>query len=105
MRSALSLAGPDAVPVALHWPPPLADRSREMKPPNASAVANPLIAPFQSPDVLTYAPSTQLPDCTTVSEIVLVGKFTDSRVPVHIPERFANAAVGVVGEGVPDDER
>jgi hypothetical protein len=59
-RIALWLAGPDTVPEAVHWPPPLVDRSRERKPPNASTVANPLMAPLQSPVELTQAPSTQL---------------------------------------------
>ena len=99
-RSALWLAAPDTVPVALHWPPPLVDRSKERKPSNAFAVAKPLIAPLQSPVELIHAPSTQLVVCATVSVIVLVEKFADSMVPVHVPERSANGPAGVVGEGV-----
>ena len=103
-RIALWLARPDTAPVALHWPPPLADRSRETKPSNASAVAKPLMAPLQSPVELTQAPSTQLVVCATFTVIVLVEKFADSMVPVHAPERSANGPAGVVGEGAPDIE-
>jgi hypothetical protein len=103
-RTALWLAPPDTAPVALHWPPPLADRSREMKPSNASAVAKPLIAPRQSPVELTHAPSTQLVVCATFTVIVLEEKFADSMVPVHAPERSANGPAGAVGEGAPDIE-
>jgi hypothetical protein len=39
IRIALSLAGPETEPVASHWPPPFADRSREKEPPNASSMA------------------------------------------------------------------
>ena len=99
-RIALWLARPDRVLVALHWPPPLADRSKERKPSNPSAVAKPLMAPLQSPVELTQAPSTQLLNCETVSVIVLVEKLADSRVPVHTPERSANGPTGVVGDGV-----
>jgi hypothetical protein len=101
-RSALWLAGPDRVPVALHWPPPLADRSKERKPSNPSAVAKPLMAPLQSPVELTHAPSTQLVVWATFTVIVLVEKFADSMVPVHAPERSANGptgGVGIVGGG------
>jgi hypothetical protein len=101
-RTALWLARPDTAPVALHWPPPLADRSREMKPSNPSAVAKPLIAPRQSPVELTQAPSTQLVVCATFTVIVLVEKFAESMVPVHAPERSANGPAGAVGEGAPD---
>jgi hypothetical protein len=99
-RSALWLAEPDTAPVALHWPPPLADRSKERKPANPSAVAKPLMAPLQSPVELTHAPSTQLVVWATVTVIVLVEKFVDSIVPVHAPERSANGPAGVVGEGL-----
>ena len=97
-------ARPDTAPVALHWPPPPADRSREMKPSNASAVAKPLIAPRQSPVELTHAPSTQLVVCATFTVMVLEEKFADSMVPVHAPERSANGPAGAVGEGAPDIE-
>jgi hypothetical protein len=103
-RTAVWLARPDTAPVALHWPPPLAERSREMKPSNPSAVAKPLMAPRQSPVELTQAPSTQLAACATFTVIVLVEKFADSMVPVHAPERSANGPAGVVGEGAPDIE-
>ena len=103
-RRALWLAGPDRVPVALHWPPPLADRSKERKPSNPSAVAKPLMAPLQSPVELTHAPSTQLVVCATFTVIVLVEKFADSMVPVHAPERSANGPAGGVGEGAPGVE-
>ncbi len=54
-------AGPDTAPVALHSPPPLADRSKERKPEKESAVEMPLMAPCQSDVELIHAPSTQLP--------------------------------------------
>jgi hypothetical protein len=70
-----------------------------MNPLNASAVAKPLMAPFQSPDELTHPPSTQFSDCTAVTVMARVGKFADSKVPDHIPERSANGPLGRVGEG------
>jgi hypothetical protein len=90
--------------VASHSPPPAADRSKERKPEKASAVARPLIAPCQSDVELIQAPSTQLPVCTMVSVMVRVEKFDASKVPVHVPDRFANGPVGVVDDGAGDDE-
>lgn len=98
-RSAVWLAGPDTAAVAAHAPPPLADRSSEINPPNESAVAKPLIAPFQSFGALTHPPSTQLAVCTTVTVMARVGKFADSKVPDHIPERSANGPLGTVTDG------
>jgi hypothetical protein len=60
------------------------------------------MAPFQSPVELVQAPSTQLSDCTTVSVIVLGGKFDDSKVPVHVPDMSANGPVGAAGEEAGD---
>src|SRR4030088_2985736 len=99
MRIAPWPAEPARGPFALHAPPPAADRSKERKPSNAFAVAKPLMAPLQSPTVLTQAPSTQLPTCETVSVIALGEKFADSRVPVQVPDMSANGPVGVPGEG------
>jgi hypothetical protein len=90
--------------VAVHWPPPPADRSNVRKPLNASALAKPLMAPRQSPVVLSQPPSTQLPACATVSVIVLVEKFPDSNVPVQVPDMSANGPVGDAGEGAGDAE-
>jgi hypothetical protein len=59
-RIASWLAGPDTVAIAEHWPPPLADRSKERNPEYASAVAKPLMAPLQSFVELIQPPSTQL---------------------------------------------
>jgi hypothetical protein len=60
------------------------------------------MAPFQSPVELIQAPSTQAFDWATVKVIGIAGKFADSRVPVHVPDMFANRVAGV-GEGVLDD--
>jgi hypothetical protein len=90
--------------VAVHWPPPPADRSKVRKPLNASPVAKPLMAPLQSPVVLSQAPSTQLPACATVSVIVLVEKFPDSNAPVHVPDMSANGPVGDAGDEAGDVE-
>jgi len=91
----------DTLAVALHWPPPLADRSKDRKPENESAVATPLIAPCQSDVELIHAPSTQLPVWTTVKVMVRVGKLADSNVPVQVPEKSAKIPVAPgVGEAV-----
>jgi hypothetical protein len=97
MLKALSLAGPDPVPTALQGLSPPLDRSNDIDPPYVSAVATPLIAPFQSPLELIQAPSTHEPDCTTVRVMVIVEAFADSSVPVHVPARLANGPVGTVG--------
>jgi len=62
-------------------------------------VANPLIAPFQSPDVVVQMPSTQLSACVTTSVTVCGGKFEDSTVPVHVPAMLMDGSGGASGGG------
>jgi hypothetical protein len=99
MVNIVSLTGPDTVPIALHGSLP-PDRSKDMTPLNASAVATPLMAPFQSPLELIQAPSTQYVACATVIVIVFETEFRDSSVPVHVPATFANGPVGTGTPGI-----
>ena len=57
------------------------------------------MAPCQSEVELIQAPSTQLPVWTTVTLIVLVERFADSNVPVHVPEHVREDAGGARRRG------
>jgi hypothetical protein len=93
-RSVSAPTSPDTLAIPLHLS---AGLSIDMDPENDALPANPLMAPSHSGGDVVHAPSTQLPPCTTSSEIVRGARFDDSNVPVHVPATLAGGAGGGPG--------